>query len=198
MFESLLNLPNDPFSEFERMQRELQQAFANVARPGSIRAVASGAFPAINVGSTATAVEIYAFAPGIDPATLDVQLDRGLLTISGERSSAGSPCPNRYSASKPAPTTAMECCALNCPKPPRPRAGKSRSSPDQRQNADDCAVSASLPYLEEQGGTRSRATPQASRADQARLYGCVRGQYRLNRAPPRLSLWPISARPPCQ
>ena len=98
MFESLLNLPNDPFSEFERMQRELQQAFANVARPGSIRAVANGAFPAINVGSTATAVEIYAFAPGIDPATLDVQLDRGLLTISGERSSAGSQDTERLSA----------------------------------------------------------------------------------------------------
>lgn len=97
MFESLLNLPNDPFLEFERMQRELQQAFANVGRPGSIRAVASGAFPAINVGSTPTAVEIYAFAPGIDPATLDVQLDRGLLTISGERNSAGSQDPERMS-----------------------------------------------------------------------------------------------------
>lgn len=97
MFESLLNLPNDPFLEFERMQRELQQAFANVGRPGSIRAVASGAFPAINVGSTATAVEIYAFAPGIDPATLDVQLDRGLLTISGERNRAGSQDTERLS-----------------------------------------------------------------------------------------------------
>jgi HSP20 family protein len=97
MFESLLNLPNDPFLEFERMQRELQQAFANVGRPGSIRAVASGAFPAINVGSTPTAVEIYAFAPGIDPATLDVQLDRGLLTISGERNSAGSQDTERLS-----------------------------------------------------------------------------------------------------
>ncbi|MDN6888345.1 Hsp20/alpha crystallin family protein, partial [Variovorax sp. CAN2819] len=31
--------------------------------------------------------EIYAFAPGIDPATLEVHLERGLLTISGERKS---------------------------------------------------------------------------------------------------------------
>lgn len=87
MFESLFNLPSDPFLEFERMQRELQQAFANVGRPGSIRAVASGTFPAINLGSTPNAIEIYAFAPGIDPASLDVQVDRGLLTISGERTS---------------------------------------------------------------------------------------------------------------
>lgn len=87
MFESLFNLPSDPFLEFDRMQRELQQAFANVGRPGSIRAVASGTFPAINLGSTPNAIEIYAFAPGIDPASLDVQVDRSLLTISGERTS---------------------------------------------------------------------------------------------------------------
>lgn len=89
MYESLLNLPAGPFAEFERLQRELQQAFGNVGRPGSIRAVASGAFPAINVGSTPEAVIIHAFAPGIDPAKLDVQVDRGVLTISGERASAG-------------------------------------------------------------------------------------------------------------
>ena len=39
------------------------------------------------MGSTAEAVEIYAFAPGIDPAKLEVTVDRGLLTIAGERAS---------------------------------------------------------------------------------------------------------------
>jgi len=33
-------------------------------------------------------VEIYAFAPGIDPAQVDVTIDRGVMTISGERPSA--------------------------------------------------------------------------------------------------------------
>jgi HSP20 family protein len=32
-------------------------------------------------------VEIYAFAPGLDPASIDVQLVKGVLTIVGERKS---------------------------------------------------------------------------------------------------------------
>ncbi|MFZ3154237.1 Hsp20/alpha crystallin family protein [Pseudomonas sp.] len=88
MYESLLNFPGGLLAEFERLQRELQQDFAQVGRPGSIRALASGAFPPINVGSTATSIDIYAFAPGLDPAKLDIQLDQGLLSICGERESA--------------------------------------------------------------------------------------------------------------
>ena len=87
MYESLLNFPGGLLAELERLQRELQEDFANFGRPGSIRALASGAFPALNVGSTASTIEVYAFAPGIDPAKLDVQIDHGLLTIVGERES---------------------------------------------------------------------------------------------------------------
>jgi HSP20 family protein len=70
------------FSELDRIQREMQQAFD--VSP-SIRGVTRGGFPGLNVGGTARSVEIYAFAPGLDPATLDVQLEKGVLTISGER-----------------------------------------------------------------------------------------------------------------
>lgn len=91
MYESLLNYPGGLFAEFERLHRELQQEFANLGRPDSIRALASGAFPTINVGSTSTALEVYAFAPGLDPAKLDIQIDHGLLSISGERESAQPP-----------------------------------------------------------------------------------------------------------
>lgn len=91
MYESLLNFPGGLLAEFERLQHELQQEFANLGRPGSIRALASGAFPTLNVGSTPTALEVYAFAPGLDPAKLDIQIDHGLLSISGERESAQPP-----------------------------------------------------------------------------------------------------------
>jgi HSP20 family protein len=55
--------------------------------PSSIRAAGRGAFPAINMGTTADAIEVYAFAPGLDPAKIEVSLDKGLLVISGERAS---------------------------------------------------------------------------------------------------------------
>ena len=77
--------PRDVFAEMDRLQREMQQAF-DIASP-SIRGFARG-YPAINVGSAPDSVEIYAFAPGIDPAKTEVSIDRGVLTIAGERASA--------------------------------------------------------------------------------------------------------------
>lgn len=76
--------PRDIFAELDRLQREIQQAFD--VSP-SIRGLARGGFPAMNVGSTPRSVEIYAFAPGLDPASIEVQLEKGVLTISGERKS---------------------------------------------------------------------------------------------------------------
>ena len=75
--------PRDVFAELDRIQRGLQQGGGDLSP--SIRGSARGGYPAMNVGSTARSVEIYAFAPGIDPATLDVQLEKGVLTIAGER-----------------------------------------------------------------------------------------------------------------
>lgn len=80
MYRSLF--PRDVFAELDRLQREFQQAFD---LSPSIRGVARGGFPAMNVGGTPKSVEIYAFAPGMDPASIDVQTEKGVLTISGER-----------------------------------------------------------------------------------------------------------------
>jgi HSP20 family protein len=74
--------PRDIFAELSRLQRELAQS--NDLSP-NIRGVARGGFPALNIGHTADTVELYAFAPGLDPETLDVQIEKGVLTIAGER-----------------------------------------------------------------------------------------------------------------
>jgi HSP20 family protein len=74
--------PRDIFEELDNLQRQFQRAFE--IEP-SIRGIARGGFPALNVGSTPQSVELYAFAPGLDPNTIDVQIERGVLTIAGER-----------------------------------------------------------------------------------------------------------------
>jgi HSP20 family protein len=74
--------PRDVFAELDRLQREIQQA---AEFSPSIRGIGRGGFPALNVGTTPRSVEILAFAPGVDPSAIDLQLEKGVLTISGER-----------------------------------------------------------------------------------------------------------------
>ncbi|MBL8472766.1 MAG: Hsp20/alpha crystallin family protein [Rhodocyclaceae bacterium] len=88
MYESLLRFPTDLAGQMDRLQRELERALGVSGVPSSIRANSANAFPSINVAATADTVEVYAMAPGIDPATLDVSIDKGLLSISGTRRGA--------------------------------------------------------------------------------------------------------------
>ena len=80
--------PRDVFAEMDRLQREMLHAFD--ISP-SIRGLARGGYPAVNVGSTPKTIELYTFAPGIDPATLDVQIEKGVLTVAGERKADPAP-----------------------------------------------------------------------------------------------------------
>ncbi len=71
----------DVFAELDRLQRDARQAYE--CQP-AIRGAARG-YPAINVGSTPRSLELFVFAPGLDPATLDVQIEKGVLTVAGDR-----------------------------------------------------------------------------------------------------------------
>lgn len=82
MFRSLF--PYDMFGEMDRLQREIQQA---LDLSPNIRGFGRGGFPALNIGGTPQTVEVYAFAPGVDPQSLQIDLERGMLTIAGERKS---------------------------------------------------------------------------------------------------------------
>jgi HSP20 family protein len=83
MYRSLF--PRDLFAELDRLQRDMTGVFEYSP---AIRGLARGGFPALNIGSTAAGVEVFAFAPGIDPASIEVHLDRGVLTVAGERKAA--------------------------------------------------------------------------------------------------------------
>jgi len=80
MYRSLF--ARDVFAELDRLQREVNNLFDYSP---SIRGGGRGSYPALNVGSTDNAVEVYAFVPGLEPSSIEVNLDRGVLTIDGER-----------------------------------------------------------------------------------------------------------------
>ena len=84
----------DLFAELNRMQSMLDRVFPG---PGaSIRSQAAG-FPVLNVGSSPNSIEVQALAPGLDPARLEITVDRGLLVIAGERKSDLPPADERAS-----------------------------------------------------------------------------------------------------
>lgn len=82
-----LRIPRDMLAEFDRLQQQLHRVLPRAYSSGSIRATARE-FPAINVGSTPDTIEIVVFAPGIDPKSVDLSIDKGLLVLAGERRSS--------------------------------------------------------------------------------------------------------------
>jgi len=83
----MLSFPGGLFGEMERLRREFDDVMDTRGLPGSIRSAGPGSLPAINVGRTPNSVEVYAFAPGLQADKIEVTLDRGVLRISGERTS---------------------------------------------------------------------------------------------------------------
>ena len=104
MYPSLLRTSGDWFADFEQLYDRMDELLGGRPETSSIRAVGrAGAFPALNVGSSPDAVEIYAFAPGIDAKSIDVSVEKGLLAISGERQAQdGKPASAKPSAERTA------------------------------------------------------------------------------------------------
>jgi len=87
MLDIMLTRPQSLFDQLEAMHRTLARSFGNEGGPGAIRPVTQGSFPEVNVGRTAKSLEVFAFAPGLDAASIDVTVERGILKISGSRES---------------------------------------------------------------------------------------------------------------
>ncbi len=85
MFGTLSNFEGDLFDEFRRMEREMGQLFGAGPWSAGIRSVGRGAYPPINIGSTPERVDVYLFAAGVSPDSLDISIQNNLLTIGGER-----------------------------------------------------------------------------------------------------------------
>lgn len=86
MFGRFTGLPSSLLDELWRLQHEVDEMLGDgVSSLGGIRSLPRGSYPAMNVVQTPEDVQVYVFAPGIDPKKLNVSIQQGLLTIAGER-----------------------------------------------------------------------------------------------------------------
>ena len=86
MFGSLFStFDTGLFDDLRRLESDMDQLLSRSAYPAGIRAVPRGTFPPINVGSTPERVDVYLFAAGVDPKSIDVSIQQNLLTVSGTR-----------------------------------------------------------------------------------------------------------------
>ncbi len=79
--------PTTWFADFDALARRVDALLHEDTRDDSttVRAVGRAGFPALNVGVTAQTVDVYVFAAGIDAGSIEVTLDKGLLTLAGQR-----------------------------------------------------------------------------------------------------------------
>lgn len=72
--------------ELRRWDQEWENGFTSSPWFTGIRSMGRGTFPPLNVGASADSVDVYLFAPGLDPKSLNLSLQQNLLSVSGERS----------------------------------------------------------------------------------------------------------------
>ena len=86
MFASFSTRESPLFSEFQRLEQQLDELFTGAAPwAGGIRSLPPGTFPAVNVASSGDNVTVYVFAPGIDAKSLEISLQQNVLSVSGRR-----------------------------------------------------------------------------------------------------------------
>jgi HSP20 family protein len=85
MFQTIAGFNRGRLEDFRRIEEQLDELLGAWPRAREIRYSGFGAFPPMNIGGTADSVDIYVFAAGLDPAKLDISIQKNLLTISGER-----------------------------------------------------------------------------------------------------------------
>jgi len=73
-----------PFNEMARLQQDLDALFGGAAAPNGHERVA-GFTPAVDVVEDDQKFELYADLPGVKQEDLDIQVEKDVLTIKGER-----------------------------------------------------------------------------------------------------------------
>jgi HSP20 family protein len=74
----------DTWGAMPRLQDEINRLFGNARESDSSSATASW-IPLVDIHEYADRFELHVDLPGVDPASVDLTLEGGVLTLSGER-----------------------------------------------------------------------------------------------------------------
>ncbi len=74
----------DPWSRVPRLQTEISRLFGNTNQSDSSSATATWV-PAVDIHEYPDRFELYVDVPGIDPGKVELTLEGGILTLSGQR-----------------------------------------------------------------------------------------------------------------
>jgi HSP20 family protein len=74
----------DPWGAMPRLQEEINRLFGNVRETDSSSATATW-IPPVDIHEYLDRFEMYVDLPGVDPTAVELTLDGGILTLSGER-----------------------------------------------------------------------------------------------------------------
>jgi HSP20 family protein len=75
----------DPWSVVPRLQEEINRLFGNTRENDSSSSAVAGWIPAVDIHEYADRFELYVDLPGIEQGTVELTLDGGILTLSGNR-----------------------------------------------------------------------------------------------------------------
>ena len=80
------------------LQDEIKQAFDKIFDDGDASSVVTAQWvPRVDIKEEAARFVILADLPGVDPKDIEINMDKGILTIRGERSTEGRAQDERYS-----------------------------------------------------------------------------------------------------
>jgi HSP20 family protein len=74
----------DPWGVMPRLQEDINRLFGNTRENDSSSATATWV-PPVDIHEYANRFELYVDLPGVDPADVELTLDGGVLTLSGDR-----------------------------------------------------------------------------------------------------------------
>ena len=77
----------EPWAVISQLQDEINRAFGSLEQPESSSATADWV-PAVDVREYADRFELLVDLPGVDPQSVEITLDNGVLSLNGERRDA--------------------------------------------------------------------------------------------------------------